>query len=141
MFPDTLRDWLDNLLRRVHGCGASLHVDKWAAASLTGLCWLAMLLGCGIGGSPPRSGQVAERLNAPVSKTGIPARVSRVRISPCPFFRAAVTHRDGGFVFCVSSFCQCCLRVLFVSAVVVSTGCRWTGGRAVEGARLESVYT
>ncbi len=61
---------------------------------------LDKLLGCGIGGSPPRSGQVAERLNAPVSKTGIPARVSRVRISPCPFFRAAVAYRDGGFVFC-----------------------------------------
>src|SRR6185369_1292410 len=27
---------------------------------------------------------VAEWLKAPVSKTGIPARVSRVRISPCP---------------------------------------------------------
>src|SRR5688500_20188352 len=30
-------------------------------------------------------GQVAEWLKAPVSKTGIPERVSRVRISPCPF--------------------------------------------------------
>ncbi len=29
-------------------------------------------------------GQVAEWLKAPVSKTGVPARVSRVRISPCP---------------------------------------------------------
>src|SRR5947207_7001659 len=31
-----------------------------------------------------RLGQVAEWLKAPVSKTGIPERVSRVRISPCP---------------------------------------------------------
>src|SRR5947208_15130719 len=31
-----------------------------------------------------RHGQVAEWLKAPVSKTGIPERVSRVRISPCP---------------------------------------------------------
>src|SRR5688500_4108511 len=30
-------------------------------------------------------GQVAEWLKAPVSKTGIPARVSRVRIFPCPY--------------------------------------------------------
>ncbi len=30
-------------------------------------------------------GQVAEWLKAPVSKTGVPATVSRVRISPCPF--------------------------------------------------------
>src|SRR5213592_1039535 len=31
-----------------------------------------------------RSGQVGERLKPPVSKTGMPARVSRVRIPPCP---------------------------------------------------------
>ena len=32
-----------------------------------------------------RSGQVGERLKPPVSKTGMPARASRVRIPPCPF--------------------------------------------------------
>src|SRR5439155_15537100 len=31
------------------------------------------------------SGEVAEWLNAPVSKTGLPARVAGVRISPSPF--------------------------------------------------------
>src|SRR5215211_6393313 len=31
------------------------------------------------------TGQVAERLNAPVLKTGGPSRVSWVRIPPCPF--------------------------------------------------------
>src|SRR5690349_10780510 len=31
------------------------------------------------------AGQVAERLNAPVLKTGGPSRVSWVRIPPCPF--------------------------------------------------------
>src|SRR5689334_8839373 len=30
-------------------------------------------------------GQVAERLNAPVLKTGRPSRVSWVRIPPCPY--------------------------------------------------------
>jgi len=35
--------------------------------------------------SPP-NGAVAERLNAPVLKTGWPARVTRVRILPAPFF-------------------------------------------------------
>ncbi len=34
--------------------------------------------------APP--GEVAERLNAPVSKTGRPARVAGVRISPSPLF-------------------------------------------------------
>src|SRR6476660_8857973 len=31
------------------------------------------------------SGEVAEWLNAPVSKTGLPARVAGVRISPSPY--------------------------------------------------------
>jgi hypothetical protein len=31
-----------------------------------------------------RLGQVSEWLKEPVSKTGKPARVSRVRIPPCP---------------------------------------------------------
>jgi len=62
MFPATLQDFPDNLLRRVHGYWPPAHVDKWGVTSLTGLRRLAMLLGCGIGGSPPRSGQVAERL-------------------------------------------------------------------------------
>src|SRR5689334_8611415 len=34
---------------------------------------------------PPDSGEVAEWLNAPVSKTGLPARVAGVRISPSPY--------------------------------------------------------
>jgi hypothetical protein len=39
---------------------------------------------------PGCSGQVAEWLKAPVSKTGIPVNpVSRVRISPCPFSSGA----------------------------------------------------
>ena len=33
----------------------------------------------------PQPGQVSEWLKEPVSKTGIPARVSWVRIPPCPF--------------------------------------------------------
>ena len=36
------------------------------------------------------TGEVAEWLNAPVSKTGLPARVARVRISPSPFFAVGV---------------------------------------------------
>src|SRR5215207_5967096 len=35
----------------------------------------------------PAVGQVAEWLKASVSKTGIPSRVSWVRIPPCPFLR------------------------------------------------------
>jgi hypothetical protein len=35
-------------------------------------------------GRSPISGQVSEWLKEPVSKTGIPVRVSRVRIPPCP---------------------------------------------------------
>ena len=38
---------------------------------------------------PCDPGQVSEWLKEPVSKTGIPARVSRVRIPPCPFHVAA----------------------------------------------------
>src|SRR5258706_13501985 len=37
----------------------------------------------------PHPGEVAERLNAPVSKTGLPARVAGVRISPSPYELAA----------------------------------------------------
>ena len=38
-------------------------------------------------------GEVAERLNAPVSKTGIPARVSWVRIPPSPPFSSLWRQR------------------------------------------------
>jgi hypothetical protein len=38
----------------------------------------------------PAVGQVAEWLKASVSKTGIPARVSWVRIPPCPFLPAQI---------------------------------------------------
>ena len=41
-----------------------------------------------------RLGEVAERLKAPVSKTGVPARVPRVRISPSPpFFERPMVSR------------------------------------------------
>jgi len=39
----------------------------------------------GFPGTDDRPGEVAERLNAPVLKTGWPARVTGVRISPSPF--------------------------------------------------------
>src|SRR5207248_2416274 len=38
-------------------------------------------------------GEVAEWLNAPVSKTGLPARVAGVRISPSPFIPAVNRQR------------------------------------------------
>src|SRR6267143_1326021 len=42
------------------------------------------------------SGQVGERLKPPVSKTGMPARVSRVRIPPCPSPRRRRSPEDAG---------------------------------------------
>src|SRR3954466_2656702 len=39
-----------------------------------------------------RAGQVSEWLKEPVSKTGIPATVSWVRIPPCPSFRENPAH-------------------------------------------------
>ena len=41
----------------------------------------------------PLVGQVAEWLKASVSKTGIPARVSWVRIPPCPFAPPSIPPR------------------------------------------------
>ena len=38
--------------------------------------------------NPKGNGEVAEWPNAPVSKTGMPERASRVRISPSPLNRA-----------------------------------------------------
>ena len=57
---------------------AALNKPGRRAKSLTHRDLRPNFLGC--------SGQVAEWLKAPVSKTGIPVNpVSRVRISPCPF--------------------------------------------------------
>src|SRR5579872_1810332 len=39
----------------------------------------------------PTAGEVAERLNAPVLKTGVPARVPWVRIPPSPPYHSAIT--------------------------------------------------
>src|SRR3954471_20878313 len=71
--------------------------------------------------------QVAEWLKAPVSKTGIPVNpVSRVRISPCPL--VVKCDRRGGL--------QEPSRRFFCCAVGIAR----MGGRAVQGARLESVF-
>src|SRR4051812_5017647 len=85
-----------------------------------------------------RGGEVTERPKVPDSKSGVPARVPRVRIPLSPPRRnRAAAHprkRSGGF------------RVCGARSTSSTKGRRsrrgpWRGDRVVEGARLEIVCT
>ena len=54
--------------------------------------------------SPKGNGEVAEWPNAPVSKTGMPERASRVRISPSPLINNAPAATSVAAGVCVGAF-------------------------------------
>ena len=62
--------------------------------------------------SPQGNGEVAEWPNAPVSKTGMPERASRVRISPSPLINNTPAATSVAAGVCVLGSMTLCLSVL-----------------------------
>ena len=68
-------------------------------------------------------GQVAERLNALVSKTSIRFGVSRVRIPPCPFFEGYWVSDDieDLAIVCSGAPLMACLEIVFLPIFTIMT--------------------